>query len=1218
MEHPGAETGSHEWGLGCCVCRWAGLNTKMARCQVQGLDNITRHQDSKLHKQAVQKWLETTNCAAMGSLAAEASSNPPGAGGSTSVSTRMSAGGETPAPGGSTPVSRMSSGGETPVSRESQLGKNVGHGHVLQMLRIFEEQTSLRSFSRSVEAGRVMKADLNNGNGSRTVARNLLAICAGHEFDVNRKLLLHCAIWGLGQDGKDKALLVVARMVCWSLPQPMRKNLPSGVAALLPSRFGSNGPWVAERALGCGELASDRSGEALAKSTLKVLHTTLPAPGDFGAVGEKGRFFTADNAADETVAHNHLRDELGSLDFDIPDTAHSFMLAIKNGCKGDSEVDLVRGVFLTNKRPMPAISRCLQNSTRFRCQFTDQQRDGIETTMSHLGWSPQRHSSQSRPWGRGSRKICDLMSALAKEVDDKGQFSKACLHNLQTIAPFGRMVLAGMLGDLTAEHSLLVQRVVKWGFFGGHFVSLIETCRKSAATSLACFLLFFAIFLSRSICLFFSCLQLLCNIFFSLFWCGFEDWRSFYVLHFSVFSCDVLGMVCTNSYCLRVQRGQHLAHSCVWLWGVFPWSSRCNISCCMSSLVGCMCSCLPLVRQADVKDPAVEMVHHWLNKFEHRIKVLFIEGQIMTMTNTYTAQILKFFRDPSVVFAAQQAILFVKPVGTDQEAMYEPLERMRVIVGNVLQCLRAAIPETCWRYKFACYALPSPLGPNKPGRDGSKKLMKKNFLAIFKMAKHPDPQRTYEEMLKLLPAAEQHARTGLDNRQAWAAASLEQPGLQWGREGVTLLLGAYITTSNIERFLKRVGIRDTVSSGGSLVDVVICDLHAPRPAEVAEAHQHQRLGGETPRTIIPKGMYLNNIVSAYHSVFKGRPWKKEPKARRDRGIIRDVDKVAQQRKRKGLPSTEGTFIRAREKEIHEVLQEPPEERARKRAKCTHGPVPEDSNKYLTQASVDLRNKAERRKAKKVNKERALNKKNPRRRWKLVRWVGKTAPVVDDSDQNLYAPSLALALVNDSSHSMCEVQTVLSEGGGVTVQSWPTYAKEVVIKGRNPTAAMVVVASIPCDPWQNDWAISCMIIGGFLTTECWLAQAVAKKARPAGLFYPGVLQKGLQIHVCDRTQAAMPCLRDIFLVLHELRKISLVDFGTLRENWKKYLAAHGVRSQPWQKMVAICHDAESKTALSQNLKDTEQSMVVKLSDFLSRHCRVRREVVCSGCWVPCQP
>jgi hypothetical protein len=633
--------------------------------------------------------------------------------------------------------------------------------------------------------------------------------------------------------------------------------------------------------------------------------------------------------------------------------------------------------------------------------------------------------------------------------------------------------------------------------------------------------------------------------------------------------------------------------------------------------MGCQCSsCLPLVREADVKDPHVEMVQHWLNQFKHRIKVLFIEGQIMTMRHTYTEQILKFFDDPSVVFAAQQAILFVKPDLTNQEAMYEPLERIRLIATNVLHCLQASLPQTSWRFQFACYALPSPLGPNKPGRDSQKRLMKEYFLNIFSKAKHTNPERTYDEMLKLLPSAEKHAKLGLDNRQAWAVASLEQADLLWGREGVSLLLGAYTTTSNIERFLKRVANRGSFQK---FDEIVLCDLHSPRPSEVADIHRHQGVGGKTPTTIIPKGPYLNSIVSTYLSVFGGRSWKKQPRARRDKGIQKDLGKVARQRKRKGQPSTEGTFMRAREKEIQEVLKESPEERARKRARCTHGPVPEDSNKYLSQASLEVRNKAVLREERKARKVERATKKNPKKRWALVKWVGKPALDADDSSQTrLYAPSLALALVQDSSRSIDKVEAVVGEGGGLTVQSWPTYLQQVVCKKRSPEAAMVVLSKFPAVSWQNDWAITCTIIGGFLTTEQWLANAVAEKARPAGLFFPGVLQKDLQIHVCEHTRAELPCLFTIFVVLHQLKKISLVGFGALREKWKRYLADRGVRSQPWTKMVTICHDAESKSVLLQDLKDNEQSMVLTVSEFLQRHCRSRREVDCGGCWVPNPP
>ncbi len=355
-------------------------------------------------------------------------------------------------------LTSTTSGGKTPeATQESHLDANIGHGHVLKMLELFQEQNSLRSFSRSVEVGRAIGGDLNPGNESRTVATNLVKVCAGHEWYVNRSLLMNCSIWGLGQDGKDKALLVASRMVLWTLPKPMRGNLPTGVTALLPGRFGSKGPWVAERALGCEELGSDRGGEALAAATLNILKTTLPEPDDFKAVAKKGKFFTADNAADETIAHKCLRDELNALEFDIPDTTHSVMLAIKNGCKGDPEVDLVRGVFLTNKRPNSSISRCLQNSTRFRTRFTEQQCNDVYNTLSHLGWSPQRHSSQSRPWGRGSNKIESLMSALAEEVDNNGSYAQACLYNIRIVAPFGRMMIAGMLGDLTAEHLGLVR-----------------------------------------------------------------------------------------------------------------------------------------------------------------------------------------------------------------------------------------------------------------------------------------------------------------------------------------------------------------------------------------------------------------------------------------------------------------------------------------------------------------------------------------------------------------------------------------------------------------------------------------------------------------------------------------------------------------------------------------------------------------------------------------
>ena len=622
------------------------------------------------------------------------------------------------------------------------------------------------------------------------------------------------------------------------------------------------------------------------------------------------------------------------------------------------------------------------------------------------------------------------------------------------------------------------------------------------------------------------------------------------------------------------------------------------------------------VRQSDVRDPAVEMVRYWVDMFERTVNILFVEGQIMTMKHTYTAQILKFFRNPSAIFAAKHAIFFVRPDGSDLEAMFEPLERMRVITGNVLQCLRAAVPSTCWRHQFSCFGLPNPLGPNKPGRDSSKAWTRKCFLRIFKNARHHDAEKTLSQMLKLLPAAEKHAKTGLDNRQSWAAASLEFPELHWGREGVTTFLGAYITTSNLERFLRTVGRRREISTGVFMNDIVLCDLLAPLPGQVAETPTSQAHGGETPRSIIPRGPYLSAIVRCYHQIFGGRRWKREPKPRRNLGLHRDVDKVARQRKRKGQPITEGTFIRNREKELRQVLKETPEERARKRAKCSHGPVPADTGKYLSPAIAALRAKAEAR-GKRLMQKTIRTPKNKERQ--VTTWVGKKRAADARSGQTLHAPQLVLALVGDEcpSTSLVAVEGMLGQDG-VQVGTWPSYVREVVSKGRSPEAAMVVVTQFASPPWKNWWALACMIVGGFLTSEAWLATAVSQTARPVGLFYPGLLKKEMKLHICDDLEMASGMLCDLLRALDAEGCIVLTSYQDLREAWNKYLGDRGVRSQPWQKMVAVCAGAESKAALTKDLRDVERAMVVTLPDFLSRHCRARREVACAGCWIPATP
>ena len=63
------------------------------------------------------------------------------------------------------------------------------------------------------------------------------------------------------------------------------------------------------------------------------------------------------------------------------------------------------------------------------------------------------------------------------------------------------------------------------------------------------------------------------------------------------------------------------------------------------------------VRESDVQDPDVTQVMVGHYRFMDVAKMLFMEGQIMVTENTYTAQILKFFQQPSVILPAERGAM---------------------------------------------------------------------------------------------------------------------------------------------------------------------------------------------------------------------------------------------------------------------------------------------------------------------------------------------------------------------------------------------------------------------------------------------------------------------------------------------------------------------------------------------------------------------------------
>ena len=767
IEHPDVERKRKPWRIGCGVC-FALADKPWSYCRYAECDvprythkGWLKHCKSPRHKAAVEK------------LQARVVNGPQEAAAREAAASASSAG----------QVTRYKCG--------------ISPAHVTTIVKMMHATQSLRQFPKEMAAVRSHGACGDSpGNDSRLVARQLVQCLRSWEQFQTRELLRASSIIGLAQDAREPFLLVLARSVIWEWPNSLLQFPVTGVQSLHWPKDG--GPWISERILGAEALGTDRTGPTLAKQTVAVVKRATLTPECYEETKKKIRSMAADNAADENVVKDELAKEFENLNFLDPDTTHSFQLGIKNGAKGDPEVDLVQGICCTNKKPYPSIANMLRCSNRFRKRFIEKQRDSIMNVLSHLGWAPQRHSSRSRTYTRESLLIGQLLEALAHEAED-GRYKEAAAYNITQIAPYPRMMIAGMMGDLTCEH--------------------------------------------------------------------------------------------------------HAA-----------------------------------LRPTDAKDPDPGDVDLTLLRLKQRLKLLFAEGEVMRLPNTYTGQILKFLENPSAVFSGRHAVLFGMPDRNDQAAIYEPLQRMRPIVVNVIVCLEAALPSNSWQRQFSAFALPSPLGRSGP-LDGAltygpriKKLFRERFTNIFAQARL-NPEETLKELLQIETCAVTFLKQGCTQRQAWAKASLSYPELLRARAAVDLLLGLSHVTGEVERFLKRLASRTVASDGKNeelyMEDFLLCDVHTPKLEDIQDdaPRSGQALranaGGDGQAPLTDKGKaYVNKIIACYGKCYRGRRFAKRPARRRD---VNGTHVTHKKRK------SEVAFRNEREASIRDALHDP--DRAAKQARC---------------------------------------------------------------------------------------------------------------------------------------------------------------------------------------------------------------------------------------------------------------------------------------------
>ena len=90
-----------------------------------------------------------------------------------------------------------------------------------------------------------------------------------------------------------------------------------------------------------------------------------------------------------------------------------------------------------------------------------------------------------------------------------------------------------------------------------------------------------------------------------------------------------------------------------------------------------------------------------------RLRVWFEEGLIMSddgaASDTYTRQVLDFYRSPRFAYSGNYAYLFALPA--DERGFFEPLERVRVIVGNLKDGVLRQFPPNCLQRLFRTFRL---------------------------------------------------------------------------------------------------------------------------------------------------------------------------------------------------------------------------------------------------------------------------------------------------------------------------------------------------------------------------------------------------------------------------------------------------------------------------------------------------------------------------------
>ena len=119
--------------------------------------------------------------------------------------------------------------------------------------------------------------------------------------------------------------------------------------------------------------------------------------------------------------------------------------------KDDTEITITDQLLVTGKKPY-SLAKFLSTSMVFRKTVGDAQLEDEVSFVKNFGWAPQRFNSRARPYARECRRWKTIFDAVSAEATGQNR-DRATMYLVELGGEHSsRLVLAGLLADLSAEH----------------------------------------------------------------------------------------------------------------------------------------------------------------------------------------------------------------------------------------------------------------------------------------------------------------------------------------------------------------------------------------------------------------------------------------------------------------------------------------------------------------------------------------------------------------------------------------------------------------------------------------------------------------------------------------------------------------------------------------------------------------------------------------------